>query len=176
MIPSPFRRIGRFVLPIVIALVATAPVRAEVPLEQAMAFTFSAALGVLLDHGANPSQATAEGAPLVCLAARRRETRMLSTLLASGTPVDAWDSNGSTPLACAMAEPGAVIPSAEIAELLIRAGADLEAEDGWGATPLVLAAAAADLEKVQVLLAAWLKDQVTARAASLTKAAPASQP
>jgi ankyrin repeat protein len=119
--------------------------------------TYSAAVAVLLDHGADPRQTSADGDPLVCLAARRRETRVLRKLLASGAPVDARDHLGRTPLAGAMAAYEAVIPSAEIAELLIQAGADLEAVDAEGATPLILAAAAADPEKVQVLLAARAK-------------------
>lgn len=122
-----------------ILLDAGATVRAEddpaVVLAVASA-TPPAALGVLLDHGADPNATRSDGTPAIVIAAMRRNTAAVDRLLAAGAEVDAADAHGRTALMHAV-ERGAD----GIVAALLCAGADKDrqSDDGSSAHSLAVA-------------------------------------
>jgi hypothetical protein len=89
------------------------------------------------------------GAAWLRLAATDGETTQLIAALQAGTPADAPDMGGRTPLHWAAAQ-----NHRQAAQLLLAAGADFNAADSQGFTPLMAAASGGHAELVQLLLAA----------------------
>lgn len=96
----------------------------------------------LLEAGADPNVADADGITPLLLACRLGDSGIVEELLSSAADprrkrvdVNRADADGVTPLLAALAA-----GRAEVAELLVRAEADLEREDTSGRTPLFLAA------------------------------------
>jgi ankyrin repeat protein len=95
-----------------------------------------AVVRLLLEMGADPDATRSDGAPVVVVAAKRRDARLVDALLAGGAEVDAADKDGRTALIHAV-ERG----SDEIVASLLCAGAnkDTKALDGSSAHDLARA-------------------------------------
>lgn len=105
---------------------------------------------LLLSAGV-PIQADRSGRTPLSIAARLGHELVATLLLRAGAQVDARDNEGRTPLIVAVGSP---LGQTRLAALLLRHGAAVDAGTPDGTTPLMLAAAACDLDRMRLLIAA----------------------
>ncbi|MEO6435222.1 MAG: ankyrin repeat domain-containing protein [Tepidisphaeraceae bacterium] len=118
----------------------------------------SAALKILLDHGARPMPKDRDGRTPLHLAARSGHADAIAALVSGGADVNATDRFGVTPLHLA-----AVEAAPRVTDLLLQAGAQPNMKDDFGSTPL-LAATRADREQVVKILLTHRADPAIANA------------
>ena len=119
---------------------------------------------VLLDHGANPSQACGDTSPLFTTS-QYANPAVMQLLVKRGASLSARDSHGLTPLHAVgeyqafprwSKDAGTVALDTCIARcvhVLVRAGAAVEARDPLGRTPLHVAAMHGDIPMAEALIA-----------------------
>lgn len=106
---------------------------------------------VLLDGGADPNQANAQGETPVFVAAAMGRERILKELLASGGDPNRPGRDGRTPLIAVTAN-----GYEDEFDMLLAAGADVATQDRFGTTPLANAAARGNTRMFQTLVGASL--------------------
>ena len=107
------------------------------------------AVVALLDGGADPDAAWADGTTALLWAAHWNDLEMADRLIAAGARVDAADDHGVTPL-----ERAAENASLPMVQRLLAAGADPGVARRSGLTPLMVAARTGRLPIVRALVAA----------------------
>ncbi len=139
-------------------MIDSAPSVLSDALLQALAKDDVAVINQALANGLNPHSCSAEGIPLLALAAEVGAVESTKVLLAAGAVVDQGDADQWTPL---MAAAGG--NHVEILKLLLAAGANVNAQTTFGLTPLMAAAAKGQLGATEALLGAGadlnLRDQ-----------------
>ncbi|XP_040435625.1 ankyrin repeat domain-containing protein 26-like [Falco naumanni] len=104
-------------------------------------------VAILLEHGANPHLADADGNTALHLAVRSPNTTVAGLLLEHNANIDARNKEGNTLLILAISE-----HHEDIAEFLLQKGADVHARDHCERTPLMTAASGGQLNLIKVLL------------------------
>ena len=131
------------------ALTQSTSLFADRPIVRAVLSGDVDAVQAALAQGENPNRVTADGQPLLLVAARERYLAVTEVLLDAGAFADIEDPFGNTPLMRA-AEVGALA----IMDLLIAAGADPDRLTLSGRTALMAAAEAREPDAVALLLTA----------------------
>uniref|UniRef100_A0A8C0FKL1 Ankyrin repeat domain-containing protein 26 n=1 Tax=Bubo bubo TaxID=30461 RepID=A0A8C0FKL1_BUBBB len=104
-------------------------------------------VAILLEHGADPNLADADGNTALHLAVLSANTAIAGLLLEHNASIDAQNKEGYTPLLLAVSE-----HHEEIVEFLLKKGADVHARDQCERTPLMTAASGGELNLIKVLL------------------------
>ena len=155
MASIPTRHTGkaRFVSLLAISILAAAGVPAaaedlDVQLVNAAAVNDAAAVGQLIDKGADVNARRADGATALLWAAHWDDLDTVNALLAAGANVNAADDHGVTAL-----ERAAENASLRMVERLLAADADVNTSQVSGLTPLMTASRTGNAEVVRALVA-----------------------
>ena len=155
MASIPTRHTGkaRFVSLLAISILAAAGVPAaaedlDVQLVNAAAVNDAAAVGQLIDKGADVNARRADGATALLWAAHWDDLDTVNALLAAGANVNAADDHGVTAL-----ERAAENASLRMVERLLAADADVNTSQVSGLTPLMTASRTGSAEVVRALVA-----------------------
>ena len=105
---------------------------------------------LLLEAGADPNTASAEGETVLMTAARTGSADLVRLLIEHGADVNAKETwRGQTALMWAIAE-----KHLSVVRILLENGADLDAKTGKGFTPFLFAVRGGDFDIVRALLVA----------------------
>uniref|UniRef100_A0A8C0HH17 Ankyrin repeat domain-containing protein 7 n=1 Tax=Buteo japonicus TaxID=224669 RepID=A0A8C0HH17_9AVES len=116
------------------------------PLMKAVQCQQEKCVAVLLQHGADPNLADADGNTALHLAVISPNISVAGLLLDHNANIDA-QNKGCTPLILAVSE-----HHEEVVEFLLKKGADVHARDQCERTPLMTAASGGELNLIKVLL------------------------